>query len=178
MFKAERAAPGAVVEYGAAENSAAAEYGCATVRHAVPADLDALVALERHFPTDRLSRASLRRLIGGGSADVIVHEVAGKAVANVVVLYRRNSRRARIYSLVVHPGHHGRGIASALLDAVKQRVRRRACTVVSLEVRTDNAPALRLYQKAGFHLVRQITDYYQDHAPALRLEKRVASSKK
>ncbi|MDA1106878.1 MAG: N-acetyltransferase [Proteobacteria bacterium] len=168
MFRAEPSA------YSGA--SAQAEVYAATLRRAVPADLAALVALERHFPGDRLSRQSLRRLLHSASAEVWVYEEAGQVTGNAVLLCRTTSTQARLYSLVVHPQHHGRGIARALLETVERAVTARGCHRLSLEVRTDNAPALRLYKKAGFQLIRQITDYYQDHAPALRLEKPIAST--
>ncbi len=152
------------------------EHG-AGIRAARITDLDALVEMERHFPGDRLSRQSIRRLLRSESAEVWVYEDGGRVLANAVLCYRRNSARARLYSLVVHPDYQGRGIARALLGSAGRAAARRDCRALSLEVRTGNAPALRLYQKAGFQLMRRIADYYQDHAPALRLEKRVASDK-
>ena len=169
MFRAELTA------YGGSQGQA--EVYAATVRRAAPADLDALVALERHFPGDRLSRQSFRRLLHSASAEVRVYEEAGQVTGNAVLLCRSNSAQARLYSLVVHPQHQGRGIARALLESLDRAAAARGCNRLSLEVRADNAPALRLYQKAGFQLIRQITDYYEDHASALRLEKRVATSK-
>ena len=134
-------------------------------------DLPALLELEQHFPGDRLSRRSLRRLILGTQADVLVYEHDSAVVANCVMLYRSNSARARLYSLIVHPKHQGCGIAATLLHAAEQAALRRGCAVLSLEVRTDNSAALRLYQKAGFHLAQQIPRYYQDHSAALRFAK-------
>lgn len=166
MFRAELTA------YGGSQGQA--EVYAATVRRAAPEDLDALVALERHFPSDRISRQSFRRLLRSASAEVRVYEEAGQVTGNAVLLCRTHSTQARLYSLVVHPQHQGRGIARALLESLDRAAAARGCNRLSLEVRADNAPALRLYQKAGFQLIRQITDYYEDHASALRLEKRVA----
>ena len=170
MFRAEQTA------HGGALAQPCAEVYAATVRRGAPADLDALVALERHFPGDRLSRQSFRRLLHSASAEVRVYEEAGQVTGNAVLLCRTHSTQARLYSLVVHPQHQGRGIARALLESLEQATIARGCNRLGLEVRTDNAPALRLYQKAGFQLIRQITDYYEDHAPALRLEKLIAST--
>ena len=134
-------------------------------------DLAALRELEQHFPTDRLSPRSLRRFILNSQTDVLVYEHDGAVIANGVVLYRRNSVCARLYSLIVHPKHQGRGIAAALLRAAEQAALRRGRNRVSLEVRADNAAALRLYQKAAFNLRQRIPGYYQDHSPALRFVK-------
>lgn len=164
MFRADSLAFQAAVEIDHSDGG---------IRPARLDDLPALLELEQLFPTDRLSRRSLRRLILG--ADVLVHEQDGEVVANTIVLYRRNSTRARLYSLIVHPGYQGRGIAAALLRAAEQAALRRGCSVLSLEVRADNAAALRLYQKAGFSLARQIPGYYMDHSPALGFAKPLAS---
>ncbi len=144
------------------------------IRRARPSDLPTLLELEQHFPGDRLSRRSLRRLLLQAQADVLVYEHLGVVIADIVVLYRRNSPRARLYSLIVHPDHQGRGIAATLLRAAEQSAWRRGSDALSLEVRSDNAAALRLYQKCGFQPVRQIPGYYQDHSSALHMHKLIA----
>jgi ribosomal protein S18 acetylase RimI-like enzyme len=139
-------------------------------------DLPSLLELERHFPTDRLSRRSLRRLILQTQAGLFVYEENGVAIGDIVVLYRRNSTRARLYSLIVHPACQGRGIATALLSAAERSATQRGCDVLSLEVRDDNAAALRLYQKMGYTVIARVENYYDDQSPALRLEKEVGRS--
>lgn len=169
MFRAEQHSPDAA-------HADATVQDAGRVRSALPADLAALLELEQHFPGDRLSRQSFRRLLCSVSAELRVYEEAGQVVGNAVLLYRRNSTQARIYSLIVHPDCQGRGIARLLLDSIECAAMARACRALCLEVRADNASALRLYQKAGFKVVRQITGYYQDHATALRLEKSLPRS--
>jgi [ribosomal protein S18]-alanine N-acetyltransferase len=143
------------------------------IRPASPADLDDLLRLEAGFSTDRLTRASFRHLLRRGHADVLVCEDAGKMLGNAVVLYRRGSRNARLYSLIVDPTRRRSGIAAILLRAVEAAAHRQGCTTVSLEVREDNTGALRLYEAGGYRRVRRIDDYYADHAPALRLSRRL-----
>jgi hypothetical protein len=45
-----------------------------------------------------------------------------------------------------------------------------------LEVRPDNAWAIALYERLGYHEFGKYLDYYEDHADALRYEKRLARS--
>jgi ribosomal protein S18 acetylase RimI-like enzyme len=139
-------------------------------------DLPSLLELEQYFPTDRLSRRSLRRLIFQAQAGLFVYEENGVVIGDIVVLYRRNSTRARLYSLIVHPAYQGRGIATALLSAAERSATQRGCDVLSLEVRADNAAALRLYQKMGYTVIARVENYYDDQSPALRLEKEVGRS--
>ena len=169
MFRAEQSTSDATPSHSVIHEAGA-------VRSAALADLNALVQLEQHFPGDRMSRQSFRRLLRSATAELQVYEEAGQVVANAVLLYRRSSRQARIYSLIVHPDWQGRGIAHRLLDSGARAAVERGCQALGLEVRADNAPALRLYQKAGFQRIRQIADYYEDHATALRLEKSLTGS--
>ena len=54
-----------------------------------------------------------------------------------------------------------RGIGKGLLEAVFQYMREKGIGVLSLEVREDNTPALRLYEKLGFCQVGRRPRYYQ-----------------
>ncbi len=144
------------------------------MRLATLADLDALLALEVHFPGDRLSRANLRYLLRRGRAEIWIHEQEGMLAGELVMLYRRGTRSARIYSLLVHPLYRGRGIGQLLLGAAERAARRRACQVIRLEVRPDNISAMRLYQKTGYTVVRRIEDFYEDGSAAWVMRKGVA----
>lgn len=143
------------------------------IRPATLADFDDLVALEAHFPGDRLSRSSLRRLLSRAHADVWVAEAGGRIVGDAVVLYRRGFMGARLYSLVVHPADRGRGLGRALLEAAEQGALKRGCVSMRLEVREDNRGAIRLYQACGYQEVGHTAEYYHDGSGALRMRKRL-----
>jgi GNAT superfamily N-acetyltransferase len=57
---------------------------------------------------------------------------------------------AHVVQVVVDPRARGRGAGRALLDAVRAAVTREACTRWYLNVKRDNVPALRLYERCGF----------------------------
>lgn len=143
-----------------------------TVRRAERRDLDALVSLERGFPGERISRASLARLLTRESAEVWVAEAGGEVVGDAVVLFRRGFATARLYSMVVDPDHRGRGVAKALLEAAESGARERGSVVIRLEVREDNEAAVALYRQAGYRVAGRSADYYRDHSNALRMIKR------
>ncbi len=130
-----------------------------------------LVRLEERFPTDRLSRANLGRLMRHGHASVWVCEQDGVLAGNAVVLYRRGTSVARLYSLVVHPNYLRRGIARALLAAAESGAGKRGCRDFRLEVRPDNLPAIRLYRNGGYAVTGIAGKFYEDGTDALRMRK-------
>jgi ribosomal protein S18 acetylase RimI-like enzyme len=100
-----------------------------------------------------------------------VYARATQVLGNAVVLYRRGSRGARLYSLVTHPAHRGRGIGQRLLAAAEHAARRRRCSEMRLEVRPANRAAIRIYGKRGYEVTQRIERFYGDGADALRLVK-------
>lgn len=140
-------------------------------RRATLQDLEQLLALERDFPSDRLSRRSLRRLLTQATADVWVCTAGDHVLGDAVVLYRAAGKTARLYSLVTDAKARGRGVATALLKAVEAAARRRGVGRLCLEVRPDNVAAIKLYEKFGYRLVRRIEQFYEDGRDALRFER-------
>ena len=147
-----------------------------TVRRAERADLAPVLELETHFDGDRLSRRSLLHFLRTPSARVWVASTQEKVIcAALVMLVRSQSTVARIYSLVVAPEFRGRGVASALIARAENDARRLGRVQVSLEVRQDNTPALRLYERLGYRVHRALPQYYDDGAAGLRLRKQLVS---
>lgn len=143
------------------------------VRRAASSDLDDLVALEqRSFSSDQLSRAQYRRHLDSDSALVMVASTSHRHfLGSAVLFFRKRSGVARLYSLATRPEARGRGVGTALLEAVADAARRRGCRALRLEVRTDNAAAIGLYERAGFKRIGRYERYYQDGADAWRYEK-------
>ncbi|MGQ7791768.1 GNAT family N-acetyltransferase [Faunimonas sp. B44] len=137
-----------------------------------PSDLDAVHRIETGaFETDRLSRRSMARLLASGSARCLVAEHRGEVVGYVLVLLRRTSAAARLYSLAVDPRASGTGLGHLLLCAAERAARDAGKRTLRLEVRTDNRRAIRLYEAAGYRPIGTRDDYYEDGAAALRYER-------
>ncbi len=143
------------------------------VRRADNTDLDDLIALEqRSFDSDRLSRAQYRRHLDSASALILVASANHRHFLGTAVLFfRKGSTVARLYSLATQPAARGKGVGSSLLQAAIRAATDRHCRALRLEVRTDNATAIRLYEQLEFQRIGRLPQYYQDGMDAWRYEK-------
>ena len=144
-----------------------------TPRPARLGDLDDLEALENAvFPGDRLSRRSLRRYIEAPTTRLLVVDGHAGALAGYsLVAFRSGSALARLYSIAVGTAAAGEGVGRALLAGAEREAAHRGCRALRLEVRVDNTRAIALYERNGYIRFGELSDYYDDGATALRLEK-------
>ncbi len=141
-------------------------------RPATPADLDALLDLEgRAFSGDRLSRRSFRRFLMPGRASLLVLDDGHGLLGYALVIYRRGTALARLYSIAVDPARAGRGLGARLLAAAEAKAFAHGSAVMRLESRPDNTAAIALYTRRGYRQFGHYVDYYEDHADALRFQK-------
>jgi len=79
-----------------------------------------------------------------------------------------------LVSIAVLKEYRGRGIGSALLQETINTLKNYYKTVsVFLEVRVSNRPAIALYKKFGFQIVRRIPMYYRDGEDAYVMVRRL-----
>lgn len=146
-----------------------------TIRPARLEDLDRLVQIEnRSFTTDRFSRRTFRYLLTRANAATLIAEVDAKVIGYAMLLFYRGTSLARLYSLAVDPAFRSLGAGLALIEAVERLALAHDCVTLRLEVRQDNASAIRLYQRHGYKPLGTVPDYYEDHMNALRMEKFLA----
>ena len=120
-------------------------------RHATSDDLDALVKLEnRCFAEDRISRRSFRRFLDMPRDRLIIALAGDELVGYCLVLMSAATRLARIYSIAVSPAERGRNIGEQLVREAEAAAVDAGRIVMRLEVREDNSPAIRLYQRLGY----------------------------
>lgn len=144
------------------------------IRPAAPDDLDALVTIENTvFPGDRLSRRAMRHHVGHRRNVLVVVERDGMVLGYALVALRSGSALARLYSIALVPEASGTGLGARLLDAAEQAAADRGASIVRLEVRADNAAAIRLYERRGYQRFGLVQSYYEDGQDALRFEKRL-----
>ncbi|SDK45214.1 GNAT family N-acetyltransferase/peptidase C39 family protein [Microbulbifer yueqingensis] len=145
------------------------------LRPATPADLAALHAIEQaSFASDRLSRRRLRHWVTAENRVLLVAEDNGRElVGYVLVLLRRGTRLARLYSLAVTPAGRGRGIGRSLLEAAETAAREQGRLFMRLEVAEGNTAAIGLYEQLGYRAFGRYANYYDDRGDALRMQKRI-----
>ncbi len=68
---------------------------------------------------------------------------------------------ADVMTVAVTPAARGTGLGDRLLDHLLDGVTAHGAQAVMLEVRADNAPALRLYERHGFERLTVRRRYYQ-----------------
>jgi ribosomal protein S18 acetylase RimI-like enzyme len=143
-------------------------------RLAVIEDLAALLELEAQcFTTDRLNARSFQWMITKAHGQLLVAEVDGLLLGYALVLFHRGTSLARLYSIAIAEQARGGGLGKQLLQRIEVCALEHDCAYLRLEVRTDNPAALALYERNGYRRFARVHDYYEDHADALRLEKRI-----
>lgn len=132
------------------------------LRPLLPADLDALEAMERVlFGAGAWSRVSLAEEIDGpGRWYVGAQDSASGDLIGYAGLWF-DGYDGQVMTVGTRPDAQGRGIGRLLLDALLRHARDLGAGDVLLEVRVDNEPALRLYERAGFERLGRRKGYYQ-----------------
>lgn len=143
-------------------------------RPAIPADINALVALEEQcFKVDRISRRQFRWMITRANAQLQVCVQHDTLLGYVLVLFHRGTSLARLYSLAVNPSAQGKGLGLQLLRIAEAMAEAHPSVYLRLEVDPRNERAVTLYERQGYRLFGTLEDYYQDHGDALRYQKRI-----
>jgi len=118
---------------------------------------------QEHYDHPRESReeleARLRPEAGftGENHVLVARDASGTALGLcwVVLFDPGNGLEGEVAELYVEPGARGRGIASRLVQAAMELLRRRHVTFASVWTRDDNPAALAAYRAAGFAPTRQ-----------------------
>lgn len=144
----------------------------AEIRKARASDVDDLAAIENAvFAGDRISRRSFRKLIERETAETLIGECDGKVAGYAIVLFRKGSGVARLYSIAVGLEFGGQGIGRLLLEAAEDAAFEHGRMMLRLEVREDNHRAIRVYERGGYRKIGREPGYYEDGQTALRYEK-------
>ena len=127
-----------------------------------PGDAAALAALHRVSFRHGWSEDEFERLLSERAALAHVARADGGRGAVVgFVLSHCTGSEAEILLVALAPGERGRGIAAKILSRHLSRLAAAGIREVFLEVDEGNAPARKLYARAGFREVGKRAGYYR-----------------
>ena len=132
---------------------------------ATRADLDAIDEIERHSFPQPWPRATFEAELTRSLARLdVARRPAVIGFCNYwIVVDPQGGGEVHIQAIATHPDHRRAGVGAALLDRALAEGRAAGCSIATLEVRRGNAPAIALYQRAGFRTVHVRARYYQDN---------------
>lgn len=93
----------------------------------------------------------------------------GKIIGYIGISYVIDS--ADIISIVVHKDYTKKGVATLLLQEIFAFAKENNIQKITLEVRSSNLPAQKLYEKHGFKQIAIRKKYYDNTEDALIYEK-------
>jgi ribosomal-protein-alanine N-acetyltransferase len=140
-----------------------------TYAEARPGDAAAFAALhqvsfQRGWGEDEIHRLLIEN-------NVVAHRAMIGRTLIGFIMSRLAAGEAEILSVAIAPARRGRGLARPLLDLHLRRLAGLGASSVFLEVGEHNAPAGRLYRRAGFYEVGRRHGYYERGAAALVLRR-------
>ena len=143
--------------------------GGPALSEARPSDAAAIAALhaasfQRGWSEDEVYRLLIE-------SNVVAHRAMQGRKLIGFILSRRAASEAEILSVAIAPAWRGRKLSGPLLDLHLRRLAGLGTRSVFLEVGEHNAPAGRLYRRAGFREVGRRHGYYQGGATALVLRR-------
>ena len=151
-----------------------------TIRDYRAADFERLWRIDQLcFPPGiAYSQMELTGFIHRRNAITLVGEVQtaepADRIAGFVVAHPIRKKYGRILTLDVLAQARRSGLATQLMNVVEERLRSLGCTEIYLETAVDNDPAIRLYRKLGYEVLRTLPEYYSSHGlDAFQMAKRL-----
>lgn len=131
-----------------------------TIRRATEADTEAIAQLEPTlFGSTAWSASMIREELTAAHRFYIVAEEHNNIVGYAGILCI--GIEADVQTIAVTEAGRGRGLGSTLLNSLITEARSRNAEHMFLEVREDNAAAIRLYERTGFQPIARREGYYQ-----------------
>lgn len=146
----------------------------AILRAATVEDVPAIWEIEEvafPHPAERFSPRKVRYLIQSPRAIVLVAELKGQIAGWAAGFARTRSPRpwGRVFALAVNPKVHGQKLGERLLRRLMDELRAAGAGRLVLEVRSDNAAAIRLYERVGFTPCVLLPNFYAPGLDARRM---------
>lgn len=136
--------------------------GNMTYRYYIESDLESIAKLEEMCINPPWSLNALCEFTTYDTSRILVasynYEVYGYITYSIVL------DEVQIANVAVHPDQRRRGIAENLLKSLYASSKASGMSVITLEVRESNKPAICLYKKRGYQEVGRRKNYYKSPA--------------
>jgi ribosomal-protein-alanine N-acetyltransferase len=139
--------------------------GFITRRNAITlvADFD-----ELHSEEEKLSVTGLQPgdALNSRAPGASLSEIAAgtRKIAGFIIAHAVRGKAGRILTLDIVPPARRLGLGSLLMDECERQLRSFGCKEIYLETAVNNEPALRLYRKLGYQVLRTLPNYYATHS--------------
>jgi len=153
------------------------------VREASLEDLPQVMMINRLCLPENYTYFFFESILRDYPKTFLIAEVDGRIAGYVMCRVERGfskfdrlglRRIGHVISIAILPEYRRRGIAKTLLlNALNALKEHYGCEEVYLEVRVSNSPAVALYQKLGFVIVKTSKGYYVDGEDAYIMARRL-----
>jgi ribosomal-protein-alanine N-acetyltransferase len=135
-------------------------------------DIPVLVSLDKElFPYSPWSSGQYREEISAPTRRFIVAVDEGQSVVGYAGVFAPGGAEADILTVGVIAQHRGQGIARHLMAGLTQWAIDQGSIAMMLEVKTDNAAAISLYESLGYSKLNIRKDYFGSGLDALVMRK-------
>jgi ribosomal-protein-alanine N-acetyltransferase len=143
-----------------------------TYRDANSMDIPVLVSLDKElFPYSPWSSGQYREEISAPTRRFIVAVDEGLSVVGYAGVFAPGGAEADILTVGVISQHRGQGIARQLMAGITKWAIDQGSIAMMLEVKTDNAAAIGLYESLGYSKLNIRKDYFGSGLDALVMRK-------
>jgi ribosomal-protein-alanine N-acetyltransferase len=153
-----------------------------TLRRFKPSDLEQVMHINRVCLPENYTTSFFMNLYQRFPETFIVAEENGDVVGYIMCRIETGipsfkllgiTRKGHVISIAVLPEHQREGIGCALMREAMEAMVNYKAKECYLEVRASNVPAVNLYRKMGFEIIRTIRGYYADGEAAYMMARKL-----
>ena len=140
-----------------------------TIRSWTEKDIPIIFEMERRCFADPWSKEDLQNVLKFPVYQSFLAEDGGQVCGYGCLIQLFET--AEVGNIAVDIPFRGKGIGTALLNAMHEKAKMLGATECLLEVRVSNAPAIGLYEKYGYERYGVRAKYYADGEDAVLMRK-------
>lgn len=149
------------------------------IRKASERELPDLLRIEEEcFGMEKFSPETVRAFVARSDTFVLLATEGDEILGSAMCITSEEASEGKIASIAVLRRHRGRGVGALLLEACEGEFGSRHLRKYSLEVETENEPAISLYLGRGYKPKGIIKDFYSVGRDAYCMEKRAGNDER